>query len=192
MIKHPGEIERLRLAAHFAEAGTAAAIAHIRPGCTADELFSVFRTAAVGRAAELGFKGTVLPNGAITIGPVATGKGRAAERGDVIRLDLGCIVDGYTSDCARKAVLAQPNADQRAIYGALHNAFEAGLERLRPGVSLRDVHVAAMKAMHDRGFDSVLPRPFWSRCRSVDFRRGMAVHCGGGRDHDRSGYGAGL
>ncbi|WKL24678.1 M24 family metallopeptidase (plasmid) [Sinorhizobium meliloti] len=94
-----------------------------------------------------------MANGAITIGPGATGKGRAAERGDVIRLDLGCIVDGYTSDCARTAVLGQPSADQRAIYGALHNAFEAGLERLRPGVPLREVHAAAMKAMYCRGFD---------------------------------------
>ncbi|MDX0264271.1 M24 family metallopeptidase [Sinorhizobium medicae] len=153
MIKHPGEIERLRLAARFAEAGTAATIAHIRPGCTADELFSVFRNAAVGRAAELGFKGTVLANGAITIGPGATGKGRPAERGDVIRLDLGSIVDGYTSDCARTAVLGQPSADQRAIYAALHNAFEVGLEHLCPGIPLREVHGAAMKAMHDRGFD---------------------------------------
>nr|WP_084833990.1 M24 family metallopeptidase [Mesorhizobium sp. L48C026A00] len=116
MIKTADEIERLKLAAQSAEAGTMAAIAHIRPGCTADELFSVFRTASAQRAAELGYNGPVLPNGAITIGPGATGKGRPAERGDVIRLDLGCVVDGYTSDCARTAVLGEPNPDQRAIY----------------------------------------------------------------------------
>ncbi|ATU95234.1 M24 family metallopeptidase [Phyllobacterium zundukense] len=153
MIKSIAEIERLKLAGQSAEAGTAAAIAHIRPGCTADELLSVFRTASAQCAAELGYNGPVLANGGITIGPGATGKGRPAERGDVIRLDLGCVVDGYTSDCARTAVLGWPSADQQAIYGALRNAFEAGLERLRPGVPLREVHATAMKTMHAQGFD---------------------------------------
>ncbi|UVC15504.1 M24 family metallopeptidase [Mesorhizobium onobrychidis] len=153
MIKSTGEINRLKLAAQSAEAGTAAAIAHIRPGRTADELFSIFRTASAQRAAELGYHGPVLPNGAITIGPGATGKGRPAQRGDVIRLDLGCVVDGYTSDCARTAVLGRPSADQQAIYGALRIAFESGLERLRPGVPLREVYTTAMKTMHVQGFD---------------------------------------
>ncbi|WP_244560040.1 M24 family metallopeptidase [Ensifer aridi] len=153
MIKTAEEIERLKLAAQAAEAGTAAAIDHIRPDCTADDLFAIFRTASQQRAAELGYKGAVLANGAITIGPGATGKGRAAERGDIIRLDLGCVVEGYTSDCARTAVLGPPSPDQQAIYDDLHHAFEIGLERLRPGVPLREVHATAMEAMHARGFD---------------------------------------
>lgn len=153
MIKTAEEIERLRFAAKFAEVGTTAAIAHIRPGCTADELFSVFRAASAQCATDLGYNGPVLANGAITIGPGATGKGRPAERGDVIRLDLGCVVEGYTSDCARTAVVGRPSADQQAIYGALRNAFEAGLEQLRPGVPLQKVHATAMKTMHAHGFD---------------------------------------
>ncbi|QRM32798.1 aminopeptidase P family protein (plasmid) [Microvirga sp. VF16] len=123
MIKSTEEIDRLKLAAQSAEAGTTAAIARIRPGCTADDLFAVFRIAAAQRAAELGHDGSVLANGAITIGPGATGKGRPAQKGDVIRLDLGCVIDGYTSDCARTAVLGRPSADQRAIYDALRNAL---------------------------------------------------------------------
>ncbi|RWI16519.1 M24 family metallopeptidase [Mesorhizobium sp.] len=85
--------------------------------------------------------------------PDATGRGRPAQRGDVIRLDLKCSVDGYTSDCARTAVLGRPSADQQAIYDALHSAFDAGLELLRPGGALREVHAAAIKAMRACGFD---------------------------------------
>ncbi|MEW9310508.1 M24 family metallopeptidase [Labrys neptuniae] len=153
MIKSPGEIERLTLAGQCAEAGVMAAIADICPGRTADELLSVFRDAASRCAADRGYDGMILANGAITIGPGATGKGRPAERGDVIRLDLGCIIDGYTSDCARTVVLGPPTTDQKAIYGALRTAFEAGLERLRPGVPLREVHRTAMSAMHAQGFE---------------------------------------
>lgn len=71
----------------------------------------------------------------------------------MIRLNLGCSVDGYTSDCARNAVLVRPSADQQAIYDALHGAFDAVLEHLRPGGTLREVHAAAIKAMRSRGFD---------------------------------------
>lgn len=153
MIKSPGEIERLSLAGQSAEAGVIAALAELRPGRTADDLLSVFRSAAARRAADLGYGGLVLANGAVTIGPAASGKGRPAEYGDVVRLDLGCLIDGYTSDCARTAVLGQPTPDQKTIYDALHNAFQAGLERLRPGVPLREVHRTAMSAMHAQGFD---------------------------------------
>lgn len=153
MIKSPGEIERLTLAGRSAEAGVMAALADLRPGRTADELFSVFRCAAAQRAADLGYEGMVLASGAITIGPAATGKGRPAEYGDMIRLDLGCVIDGYTSDCARTAILGQPTADQKAIYDALRSAFEAGLKRLRPGLPLGEVHRTAMSAMHAQGFD---------------------------------------
>ncbi|WEX08664.1 Xaa-Pro peptidase family protein [Chelativorans sp. AA-79] len=153
MIKSAEEIERLSSAAQAAEAGARAAIAHIRPGCTADELFAIFRRASTQRAIELGYPDPAYPVGTITIGPGATGKGRPAERGDIIRLDLACAIDGYVSDCARTAVLGRPSEDQKAIHEALHNAFESGLELLRPGVALKEVHEAAMRSMHAQGFD---------------------------------------
>lgn len=152
MIKAPQEIELLRIAAQTAEAGVAAAISSLEPGRTGEELFSIFHAASSHRAIELGYDGPIYPVGTVTVGPKATGWGRPAEKGDVIRLDVGCTVQGYTSDSARTAVIGQPSADQRAIYDALHKAFHRGLELLRPGIPLRAVHAAAMRSMHDDGF----------------------------------------
>jgi len=153
MIKTPEEISLLKLAAQSAEAGVAAAIASLEPGKTGQALFDIFREAASRRATELGHSGPVYPNGTVTVGPLATGWGRPAEKGDVVRLDLGCVVQGYTSDCARTIVLGEPDGDQKAIYDALHRSFHKGLELLRPGTPLRDVHTAAMKSMHESGFE---------------------------------------
>lgn len=153
MIKSGEEIERLTAAALAAEAGTKAAVAQIRPGSTADDLLAIFRNAASQHAVALGYAEPTFPIGSITIGPGATGKGRRAEKGDIIRLDLACCIDGYVSDCARTAVIGRPSADQQAVYDALRTAFEAGLALLRPGVALKNVYKAAMAAMHAQGFD---------------------------------------
>lgn len=69
MIKSAEEIERLTAAAIATEAGARAAIAHIRPGCTADDLLAVFRSASSLRAAELGYAAPSFPISSITIGP---------------------------------------------------------------------------------------------------------------------------
>ncbi|CUX61670.1 Peptidase M24 [Agrobacterium genomosp. 5 str. CFBP 6626] len=153
MIKSAEEIERLTAAAIATEAGARAAIAHIRPGCTADDLLAVFRSASSLRAAELGYAAPSFPISSITIGPGATGKGRRAEKGDIVRLDLACCIDGYVSDCARTAVIGRPSANQQAIYDALRTAFDAGAVLLRPGVALGDVFRAVMSSMHGQGFD---------------------------------------
>ncbi|PRD43685.1 aminopeptidase P family protein [Phyllobacterium phragmitis] len=152
MIKSQQEIALLRIAAQSAEAGVAAAISNLEPGRTGEQLFSSFHAASSRRAVELGYDGPIYPVGTVTVGPKATGWGRPAQKGDIIRLDVGCTVQGYTSDSARTAVMGQPSEDQRAVYNSLHKAFHRGLGLLRPGIPLRAVHAAAMRSMHDDGF----------------------------------------
>ena len=72
--------------------------------------------------------------------------------GDIIKIDVGCIVDGYSSDGGRTAVLGEPSADARKIYDALHHAFEKGLALFTPGRPLSEIYNTVAKCMHDQGY----------------------------------------
>jgi Xaa-Pro aminopeptidase len=110
--------------------------------------------AALAEASRLGAAGPVETWAYISVGPDGFAPGGPARAGDLIKVDVGCVVRGYSSDSARTFALGQPTPAAREIYGALLQAFEAGRGALRPGAALRDVHAAAARAMHDAGFRS--------------------------------------
>src|SRR5207244_1297030 len=78
--------------------------------------------------------------------------GGPARSGDIVKIDVGCVLSGYSSDGARTAVVGRANRAQRQVFDALHRAFDAGLAALRPGRPLREAHAAATAAMHAAGF----------------------------------------
>ena len=80
--------------------------------------------------------------------------GGPAQPGDLIKIDIGCVVSGYSSDGGRTAVLGTPNADAVRIHDALRRAFDAGFALLRPGTPLRDIYRATSTCMWNQGFET--------------------------------------
>jgi Xaa-Pro dipeptidase len=151
-IKHPGEIEKLRLAAELSAAGLHALSGQIAKGMNAARMTELWRD---GVTAEARRRGVPPPDSTwtyIAVGGDGFAPGRAAEPGDIIKIDVGCVIDGYSSDGARTAVLGKPSPAARGVYDALHRAFDAGLEILKPGVALKDVHSAVSQSMWEQGF----------------------------------------
>jgi Xaa-Pro aminopeptidase len=72
----------------------------------------------------------------------------------VIKFDVGCLVEGYSSDSGRTFSCGPARPRTREIMQALSDAFAAGLEVLKPGYLLSDVHHRATQAMHRAGFAS--------------------------------------
>jgi Xaa-Pro aminopeptidase len=150
MVKSPAEIALLRQAVTLAERGIAAVRDAAAPGVSRDELSDVWsRTIAAER-------GDAPLSGAwdyISVGPDPWGGNAVARRGDVIKVDVGCLMDGYTSDSGRTFVLGPPSADQARAYAALHAGFRAGLAVLGPGVALSHVHRVTEKAIRAAGIE---------------------------------------
>jgi Xaa-Pro aminopeptidase len=79
--------------------------------------------------------------------------GAPARPGDLIKIDVGTVVSGYSSDGARTVVLGQPSADAIRVYDALHRAFDIGFAMLKPGTRLADIYRATATTMWDAGYD---------------------------------------
>jgi Xaa-Pro dipeptidase len=154
MVKHPGEIELLRKAAALTSAGLGEVLAALRPGLDAAAMRTLFAEALDREAAARGVTEAVTHWAYIAVGPDGFAPGDSAEPGDVIKIDVGAVVAGYSADMARTAVIGRASPAQRRLYDAVHRSFDAALELLRPGVPLGALHAAATQAMHASGFTS--------------------------------------
>jgi Xaa-Pro aminopeptidase len=150
-VKSPREITRLKQAAALAEAGMHQALASVRAGVHRDAIAQAWKQ---GVADEVGRTGAKLTGQweYTTVGPLPWQGGGAIGVGDVLKFDVGCLVEGYSSDSGRTYVLGRARPRTRQIMQALQDAFAAGLEVLRPGQLLSEVHARATRAIARAGF----------------------------------------
>ena len=89
------------------------------------------------------------PNGAL---PHATPGERVIEKGELVVIDMGAIVDGYCSDCTRTLVDGEPSAKGREVYDLVLASQLAGLDAIRAGVGGRAVDAVARDVIVEGGY----------------------------------------
>jgi Xaa-Pro aminopeptidase len=75
-------------------------------------------------------------NGAL---PHATPGGDPIARDALVVVDLGCVVDGYCSDCTRTFATGTVNGDAAAVYDLVRETQAATLEQVRPGAACKEL-----------------------------------------------------
>ncbi len=76
---------------------------------------------------------------------------RKLAAGDVVLIDAGCRVRGYTSDVTRTVSFGKPSDEVRRTYDIVDRAQRAGIEALRAGTSGAEVDAAARKVIEAAG-----------------------------------------
>jgi Xaa-Pro dipeptidase len=153
-IKNPREIEYLRNAAEYARAGLLTLTGAIQAGMDAAGMTEIWKAGAGAEAVRRGHPALQSSWAYIAVGGDGFAPGEPARLGDIVKIDVGCVVAGYSSDGGRTAVLGTPHRDATRVFDALHRAFDAGFAMLRPGTALRDVHRTTITAMWDQGFET--------------------------------------
>jgi Xaa-Pro aminopeptidase len=150
MVKSPVEVARLEKAARIAEDGIAAILGMLKAGITEREAASAFEQEVIRRGAQTFF--TV-----VTIGPYRAALAdvyaseTALKAGDLVRLDLGCVYQGYRSDISRTALLGTPTEKQRRYYDAIRDGEKAAIAAMRPGVPVSQIFEIGMKVTREQG-----------------------------------------
>jgi Xaa-Pro dipeptidase len=96
-------------------------------------------------------------DGLVQFGPSAAlphgGPGdRRLAVGDVVLIDAGCRVRGYTSDVTRTVAFGAPADEVRKVYAVVDRAQLAGIDALRSGAAPEDVDRAARRVIEDAGY----------------------------------------
>jgi Xaa-Pro dipeptidase len=144
-VKLPEEIEKIRYAASITERGMEKALRYAAPGVTELELSAVI-------ANEIRAGGGIPRFVVVTAGQraaLADAYATTAKlaKGDLLRLDIGCTVEGYWADTARTAVMDAPTREQQERYDALLEGELAQLALAKPGITVGDLFNVAVETV---------------------------------------------
>ena len=149
MRKSDHEIELMRLAARVTITAYEAAWRALQPGMTQHQFGRLIDAAY----AQLGFPGGASVNvGAYSALPHGSVAPQSIHEGEVVMIDDGCVVEGYTSDITRTFVLGKPTEKMRQVFDIVRRAQKAALDAARPGIEAQDVDAAARKVITDAGY----------------------------------------
>jgi len=104
-------------------------------------------------------EGAAMPAFESIVGSGPTGSrphARAGERkigaGELVVIDTGCVVDGYSSDCTRTFATGSPNGQARKAYEVVLAAQEAALAAIRAGVPGIEADAVARRVVDESDF----------------------------------------
>ena len=150
-VKEPGELDRIRAAAALADEIFAWVAERGLAGRTERQVALELETEMRSRGAEPSFPSIVAggANGAL---PHADPGDDEIPRDTLVVVDLGCLLDGYCSDCTRTFAAGSLTDELRRAYEVCLDAQEAGLDAVRPGASGPGADAAARDRIEAAGF----------------------------------------
>ena len=148
-IKGPWEIECLQRALAVSEEAVNAVVQMLVPGVTERDAASLYRREVERRGAEP--YAVVLLFGERAAYPAVGPGDRELKAGDLVRFDLGCVVQGYCSDLGRTAVMGKPGTRETTAHDAIRAGLEAAIDLIKPGVTAGDVFARAVEATRAGG-----------------------------------------
>lgn len=151
-VKDHREIEHIREAQAIADEAFEVIVSKLVEGVTereaALELDTTFRRLGAERPA---FE-TIVAFGESAAEPHHAPLARPLARGDVVKLDFGCVVAGYHSDMTRTVSFGEPAGELRLAYEVVRRAQQAGVDAVREGVTGAQVDGAAREVIRSAGF----------------------------------------
>lgn len=149
--KSISEIDAIRRAQAITDSVFAEILPTLRPGMTEVDLSAEIVYRHLRRGAErMSFDPIVAsgPNGAL---PHARPGQRQFENGDLVVIDMGCVVDGYASDMTRTIAIGEPSQRARECYDAVQRAQSAAILAAKAGMRAADLHQVAQNVLDDAG-----------------------------------------
>jgi Xaa-Pro aminopeptidase len=132
VVKDEGELTALRRACAVTDEVFSAVLTRLRPGVTERDISWALAEEMHQRSASPAFA-SIVAFGADSARPHHQPTDRALERGDLVKLDFGALVDGYHADMTRTVVVGQPADWQKALHALVHEVQQALRDEVRVG-----------------------------------------------------------
>jgi methionyl aminopeptidase len=161
VLKSERELDRMRAAGRILAGVKDRLKAIVRPGISTQDIDTDVEGFILSRGARSAFKGyrgypaTVCTsiNEEVVHG-IPSAK-RKLREGDIIGLDLGCIVDGYYADCAITLPVGKVPARTQELMDVTRESLDKAIVQCRAGNRLGDVSHAVQSHCESHGFGVV-------------------------------------
>lgn len=150
--KDEKEIAKIQAAESLGDEAFSYILDFIKPGKTEKEIaFELEFFMRKNGASGLSFE-TIAASGVRGAMPHGVASDKIIEKGDLLTLDFGCVLDGYCSDMTRTVAIGEINARQKKIYEIVLRAQKAACEYISIGKKCAEADWAARKIISDAGF----------------------------------------
>jgi Xaa-Pro aminopeptidase len=95
---------------------------------------------------------TIIASGKRSALPHGKAGPKRIEKGDLILVDFGSAYQGYHSDETCTLSLGQPSPEQKKIHQIVKDAHDKAIEKVRPGVPIKEIDATARDYIRDRGY----------------------------------------
>ena len=141
LVKSPGELDLPRHAARITAEAHTAAMRAARPGASEREIEAVIDYTFRHRGGTGPGYPTIVGSGANATILHYVENEATLRAGELLLIDAGCEVDGYTADVTRTSpVGGRFSEPQRRLYEAVLEAQLAAIEAVRPGATIDGIH----------------------------------------------------
>ena len=150
MIKSAAELALMQKASDITVAAIKAGISQLHEGMSSGDFAAVVDAAHRQLGGDPDFalclfgEASAFPHGSI--------QPRKLKKGDIVLMDCGCRVHGYSSDITRTIVFGEPTKRQLEIWNLEQHSQAAGFAAAKPGTACEAVDAAARKVITDAGF----------------------------------------
>ncbi len=152
MIKDADEIRTIERAAAIGDAAFSHVLEIIKPGMTEQEIaleleFFMKRQGA----SKLSFD-SIVASGVRSSIPHAEPTNKVIEQGEFLKMDFGCILEGYCSDMTRTIVVGKADDRQKEIYELVRKSQMAALDGIKAGLTGKECDAFARDIISEAGY----------------------------------------
>lgn len=151
LIKAEAEVAAIREAAAKVDRALARFLTQLEPGRTEREMMLHLECELAAEDTEPAFP-VIVASGESASRPHAVPGSRRLAEGEMLKIDVGGVYDGYRSDLTRTYFVGDADAKFAEIYRLVLQAQEAALAVAGPGVPCREVDSAARQVIVDGGY----------------------------------------
>ena len=154
------ELAKMRVSGRVNATVLAELCANVAPGITTKQIDGMAERLIRARGGEPAFLGYHGFAGSICLSineEVVHGipGDRPLREGDLLKLDIGSIVDGWYSDMACTVGVGHISSEAKALLEATEEALFVGIREIRPGAHVSDIGYAVQTFVEGRGYSVV-------------------------------------
>jgi Xaa-Pro aminopeptidase len=149
MVKTREEVKRLRKAITIIEKAIQTVHDLAKPGITEIELAQECRRVMLEEGGKNPF--LVFECGRRSVYADAGPTEYVLKKGDIIRIDGGCVYEGYNSDIADLSIIGEASDKQKKYWTAISSGHEHGIRSVQPGVKASDLFWTIVNTVQTKG-----------------------------------------
>lgn len=155
-IKSDNEIELMRRAFKISEMATERVLQEMRPGMTEQEVVGIAQGAMYANGAEYEGHPTYVLSGEASTHAIGRPSPKVLEKGEMIQLNIGALVSGYSSSVGRPVCFGPMPPKMRDLVEVGLEAHYKTMEFMKAGVPAKDVVLKFEDFINSKGYSDCL------------------------------------